>query len=94
MLQGWLILLLRDGKVKREMILCTGSKKLQHLVLFFKAEKRAVRCPRLPRIPPQTHHKSTTRCTRFFAKTPAKTALHHNQEKVTGNPPKSPSEQG
>src|SRR4051812_25949450 len=34
----------------------------------------------LPRNSPQLHHQNTTICTPLFAKTPAKTALHHSRK--------------
>jgi hypothetical protein len=49
--------------------------------MFFVRGKRGVKAPRLPRNSPQLHHKKTTVCTPLFAKTPAKTLLHHRQKK-------------
>jgi hypothetical protein len=36
--------------------------------------------PRLPRIPPQIHHKNTTLNHRISAKPPAKTPFHHKSK--------------
>jgi hypothetical protein len=47
--------------------------------MFFVRGKRGVKAPRLPRNSPQLHHEKTTLCTPLFAKTPAKTPLHHRQ---------------
>jgi hypothetical protein len=38
----------------------SAKNKLQKPVLFFFPQKHAAFGPRLPRIPPQTHHKNTT----------------------------------
>jgi hypothetical protein len=61
------------------------KNKLQNPVLFFSLEKVTVTSPRLPRIPPQTHHKNTTLKTRISAKNPAKSPLHHKRKKRPGN---------
>jgi hypothetical protein len=51
----------------------SAKNKLQKPVLFFFQQKHAASRPRLPRIPPQTHHKNTTSKTPFSQKTPVKT---------------------
>jgi hypothetical protein len=46
--------------------------------------------PRLPRIPPQIHHKNTTSNHRISAKPPAKTPFHHkskNGDPANAEPP-------
>jgi hypothetical protein len=40
----------------------------------------AVKAPRLPRTPPQKHHKNTTPAPLFSSKTPAKALIHHSKK--------------
>jgi hypothetical protein len=47
--------------------------------VFFNTQKHAVIAPRLPRIPPQLHHKNTTPKTRIFPKHPSKTPANRQQ---------------
>ena len=48
---------------------------------IFRPEKAAINAPRLPRISPQLHHKSTTFCTRFSPKPPCKNEVSPAQGK-------------
>jgi hypothetical protein len=52
--------------------------------VFFACDFDVVFSPRLPRIPPRFHHQKTTTSHDVFAKTPAKTHLHHNRKKLRG----------
>jgi hypothetical protein len=54
--------------------------KVEIAAKFSTVENVSSRCPRYPPVSPQTDHKNTTPNTRFFAKTPAKTTLHHAQK--------------
>jgi hypothetical protein len=45
--------------------------------MFFGVEKNGATSPRFTTKTPQPHHQNTTFCTPLFAKTPAKTPLHH-----------------
>jgi hypothetical protein len=58
------------------------QKKLPLAVTFFSAEKHAAKPPHSPRNSPQTHHQNTTFFVPLFAKTPAKTPLHHTNKKI------------
>jgi len=49
--------------------------------MFFASEKHAVFSPSFTSVPPQIHHQKATICPTFFAKTPAKTPLHHAKKK-------------
>ena len=53
------------------------KNKLQKLGVFFDARKLAVKTPRLPRIPPRSHHVFTTTKTPKIPKTPQNPPLHH-----------------
>jgi hypothetical protein len=69
-----------DGTASERMS-STAKNKLQKPVLFFFAQKHAASRPRLPRIPPQIHHKNTTAKPPFSQKTPVKTTNPPRQKK-------------
>jgi hypothetical protein len=59
----------------------------------------AVKAPRLPRTPPQKHHKNTTPAPLFSSKTPAKALIHHSKKNAANftfhtpaQPKKSPEQ--
>jgi hypothetical protein len=51
------------------------KNKVEIRGMFFSTQKHAVTAPRLPRIPPQLHHKNTTPKTHIFPKHPSKTPI-------------------
>jgi hypothetical protein len=57
-----------------------SKNKVEKGVLFFGRRKVSDNLPRLPRIPPQNHHKNTTSAHLFSSKTPAKTPIHHSKK--------------
>jgi hypothetical protein len=48
--------------------------------MFLAIEINVAFPPSSTSIPPQVHHQKTTICTPFFAKTPAKTPVHHTRK--------------
>jgi hypothetical protein len=53
----------------------TTKNKVEIRGMFFSTQKHAVTAPRLPRIPPQLHHKNTTPKTPISPKHPSKTPI-------------------
>jgi hypothetical protein len=54
--------------------------------MFFSTQKHAATAPRLPRIPPQLHHKNTTPKTPIFPKHPSKTPTNPHLSALTTTP--------
>jgi hypothetical protein len=46
------------------------ENKVEIRGMFFSTQKQAINAPRLPRIPPQLHHKNTTPKTPILQKPP------------------------
>jgi hypothetical protein len=51
------------------------ENKVEIRGMFFSTQKQAINAPRLPRIPPQLHHKNTTPKTPISPKPPLKTPI-------------------